>query len=213
MNSVIDTSSTQTSSRKKSWVKKHFTIVALSFAIVVTSAVLLHIMFQAEVSELTIEILAAVVAVVMVVASVAVTLHFQADYETDREFKTELFRARLNHYKELLIKFSAADDDDHISDEEVIQMKNSARSIALLASADVVVTLSNYIRLIDDHRSLYITREQAENGEVPLTNPDYAGTFRNLVIQMRQDLRVVEGDGNEVYEAVQRLVSPEGWKS
>lgn len=203
---------TEAEKRKKKKLRKNFTVIALSVAIVLTSAVLLHVMFSANVSELTIEILAAVVAVVMVVASVAVTLHFQSEYETEREFKTELFRQRLDLYHNLLVEFSKADDDNHISPEEITKMKNLARSISLIASTDVIVTLANYIRLIDEYGSLYITEEQAADGTAISDKVALRGTFRNLVTQMREDLMVVEGRGTEVTDSVALLVSGEGWK-
>ncbi len=202
--------------RKREKLKRNFTVATLCAAIVLTSAVLLHVMFSADVSELTIEILAAVVAVVLVVASVAVTLHFQSQYETEREFKTELFRKRLERYHELLHEFSKADDDGHISHDEVTNMKNLARSISLIASADVIVTLANYIRLVDKHENLYITKEQAATQTDISDEAVLAGTFRNLVTQMREDLMVedliaMESRGKEVSASVGVLVSPEGW--
>ena len=42
-------------------------------------------MFSKHVSDLTIELLAAIIAVVLVVASVGVTIHFQVRSETERE--------------------------------------------------------------------------------------------------------------------------------
>lgn len=203
--------------RKREKLRKNFTVAVLCVAIVMTSAVLLHVLFRDDVSELTIEILAAVVAVVMVVASVAVTLHFQSQYETEREFKTELFKQRLEHYHCLLREFSKADDDGRISHSEITNMKNMARSISLIASADVIVTLANYIRLVDKHDNLYISKEQAATQKDISHNTVLAGTFRNLVTQMREDLMVedliaMEKRGEEVAAAVEVLVSQEGWK-
>lgn len=203
--------------RRRDKLKRNFTVAALCVAIVLTSAVLLHVMFSANVSELTIEILAAVVAVVLVVASVAVTLHFQAQYETEREFKTELFKHRLDHYHKLLREFSKADDDGHISQCEITHMKNLARSISLIASADVIVTLANYIRLVDEHENLFITEKQAANQVNMIGKDILAGTFRNLVTQMREDLMVedliaMEKRGEEVSASVEVLVSQEGWR-
>jgi hypothetical protein len=168
---------------------------------------MLHVMFSADVSNLTIEILAAVVAVVMVVVSVAVTLHFQADYEAEKEFKTEVFKHKLTRYYALLEQFSEVDDDLVIDPQELIQMKNLARSVALISSPDVVVTLANFIEAVERKRELYISEEDIPN--TPGLNKDLQGTFRNLVIKMRKDLEVLDLERfEEVREAVGRLVRP-----
>lgn len=176
----------------------------LCAAVVVTSAVLLHVMFSADVSNLTIEILAAVVAVVMVVVSVAVTLHFQVEYEAEKEFKTEVFKEKLQKYYELLSTFSQVDDDNHIDEEELNEMKNLSRSVALIAKPDVVITLANFIQEVEKKKQLYIDEKDLSD----VTNP-HRGTFRNLVIQMRTDLEVVDLEKREaVRDAVRRLVDP-----
>ena len=191
----------------QSKIRKHFPIIALSAAVVVTSAVMLHVMFSADVSNLTIEILAAVVAVVMVVVSVAVTLHFQADYEAEKEFKTEVFKHKLTRYYALLEQFSEVDNDLVIDSTELKQMKNLARSVALISSPDVVVTLANYIQAVEKKKELYIGEEDIPKTEG--SNKDLQGTFRNLVIKMRKDLEVLDLERfEEVREAVGRLVRP-----
>lgn len=192
----------------KAKARKQFTIIALSAAVVVTSAVLLHVMFSADVSNLTIEILAAVVAVVMVVVSVAVTLHFQVEYEAEKEYKTEVFKEKLKRYYELLDYFSEVDDDHEgeyaVSDEELKKMKNLSRSVALIAKSDVVLTLANFIEEVEKKKQLYIDKPDLSDIEDP-----HRGTFRNLVVQMRTDLEVVESQKSEkVREAVERLVRP-----
>ena len=170
---------------------------------------MLHVMFSADVSNLTIEILAAVVAVVMVVVSVAVTLHFQADYEAEKDFKTEVFNQKLEKYYQLLTTLSEADDDNHISEEEMNQMKNLARSVALIATPRVVITLANFIEEVEKHGRLYIATEDLMARRQGLENEEYRGTFRNLVIQMRKDLEVVDLDQVEaVRDAIRRLVEP-----
>lgn len=189
----------------KAKIRKKFTIIALCTAVVVTSAVLLHVMFSADVSNLTIEILAAVVAVVMVVVSVAVTLHFQVEYEAEKEFKTEVFKEKLQKYYELLATFSKADDDDVISSDELNEMKNLARSVALIAHPDVVVTLSNFLENVERFQKFYIREDELSN-EV---RSELKGTFRNLVIRMRTDLEVVDQlRKNEVEQAIGKLVAP-----
>lgn len=170
---------------------------------------MLHVMFSADVSNLTIEILAAVVAVVMVVVSVAVTLHFQADYEAEKEFKTEVFKEKLQKYYQLLATLSEADDDNHISEKEMNQMKNLARSVALIATPRVVITLANFIEEVEEHGRLFIDTKDLMARKKGLEKEEYRGTFRNLVIQMRKDLEVVDlNQVEQVRDAIRRLVEP-----
>lgn len=169
---------------------------------------MLHVLFSAEVSNLTIEILAAVVAVVMVVVSVAVTLHFQAEYEAEKDYKTEVFKEKLTRYYALLDYFSKVDDvhegESEVTDEELKKMKNLSRSVALIAKSDVVLTLANLIDEVARNKQLYIK----ETHFTPM-NHKHRGTFRNLVVQMRTDLEVVESQkADDVRNAVERLVIP-----
>lgn len=161
-------------------------------------------MFSSDVSNLTIEILAAVVAVVMVVVSVAVTLYFQMEYEADKEFKTEVFKAKLEKYYEILVTFSRIDDDDTVDTKELNEMRNLSRSVALIAKPNVVITLANFIQEVEKKKQLFIELDDLSNPDDP-----FRGTFRNLVIQMRTDLEVVESEKTaQVREAIRSLVDP-----
>lgn len=185
----------KTRQQKKNVINR-FVVIALSAALVITVAVLLHVLFSHSISTLTVEILAAIIAVVLVVASVAVTLHFQSKYEIEREFHVELFRQKLDVYYKLLSEFSKADDDGEVTHQEIVEMRNLARSLALVASADLVIEVANYVTHVDEHRRLYISDNEAPEG----------GTFRGVVLKMRDDLAVVEGRQGDVSDAIKRLV-------
>ena len=118
---------------------------------------LLHVLFSQGISDLTVEILAAIIAVVLVVASVAVTLHFQSKYEIEREFHIELCRQKLEIYCKLLAEFSKADDDGKVTLDEIIEMRNLSRSLALVASADLVVEVSRLVQLVEEHHRACIS--------------------------------------------------------
>lgn len=47
-----------------------FTVVVLAIALVITASILVHVLFSSDVNDLTVELLAAIIAVVLVVASV-----------------------------------------------------------------------------------------------------------------------------------------------
>ena len=166
-----------------------FTVVVLAVALVVTASILVHVMFASEVTDLTVELLAAIIAVVLVVASVGVTIHFQVRSETEREYRVELFRQKLELYKDTIACITRADDDGVIHDHEIEEMRNFARVTALVGNADLVRALAEFVAGVEHSRS--IAREENQ------------GSFRAVLQEMRDDLGVVEGD---VREYVKRLM-------
>lgn len=172
-----------------------FVVPLLLVTVVIVVGVLLHVLFSRELSELTIEILAAIIAVVLVVASVAVTIHYQSKSETEREFRVELFRQKVALYRELLTCISRADDDGHVSDHEVEQIRNFATTAALFAHKELIQALAAFVDRLSRERRLYM---EDVDGEA-------TGTLRAVVQNMREDLAVV-GD-EHVMEEIGRLVA------
>ena len=168
----------------------HFVILILLIVVVVAVSFLLKVLFSSQISELTVEILAAVLGVVLVVASVGVTIHFQSQSETERGFRIELFQTKVETYQKLLKCIAKIDDDDHIDDKEVEAVRNRARAVALIASPELVEKLADLVKRLDEERQL--GNSVADKG-----------SFRAVVQAMREDLNVVEGD---VKAYVRRLV-------
>lgn len=166
-----------------------FTVVVLAVALIITASILVHVLFSKHVSDLTIELLAAIIAVVLVVASVGVTIHFQVRSETEREYRVELFRQKLELYKDTIACVTKADDDGVIHDHEIEEMRNYARMTALVGNRELVSSLADFVSVVEQSRS--ITREEEQ------------GSFRSVLQEMRNDLGVVEGD---VREDVKRLM-------
>ena len=166
-----------------------FTVVVLAIALVITASILVHVMFSSEVTDLTVELLAAIIAVVLVVASVGVTIHFQVRSETEREYRVELFRQKLELYKETIACVTRADDDGVIHAHEIEEMRNYARMTALVGNRELVSSLAEFVAAVEQSRS--ITRDEEQ------------GSFRSVLQEMRNDLGVVEGD---VREHVKRLM-------
>ena len=164
-------------------------VVVLAVALVITASILVHVLFSKHVSDLTIELLAAIIAVVLVVASVGVTLHFQVRSETEREYRVELFRQKLELYKDTIACVTKADDDGVIDDHEIEEMRNYARMTALVGNRELVQSLAEFLSVVEQSRS--ITQEEEQ------------GSFRSVLQGMRNDLGVVEGD---VREYVKRLM-------
>ncbi|MYD43091.1 MAG: hypothetical protein F4W90_04265 [Gammaproteobacteria bacterium] len=166
----------------------------LIVSVVVLAGTVVHLFFARSISNLTIEILAAIIAVVMVVASVAVTIHFQARAETMQEYRVELFRQKIARYEKMLEDIAKADDDDEIDDDEIEMIRNHGRTIALYANEELIKELAAFICRLDEERKLYMDKRDGSN----------KGTFRAVVQAMRSDLDVVEG--NDVTEAIGSLV-------
>ena len=157
-----------------------FAVVVLVIALVTVVSVLMHVMFTEGPSPLTVEILAAVLAVVLVVASVGVTIHFQAKSETEREFRVKLFEEKLKIYVGLLNCITAADDDVTIDSAEMNEIRNRARVAALVASEPLLSSLAPFLEKV------------INQGRLP--DPSGTHTFSMVVQAMRDDLGVVDDE-------------------
>lgn len=166
-----------------------FVVVILVVALVAAVSVLLHVLFSKSISSLTVEILAAVLGVVLVVASVGVTIHFQNRSEMERQFRVALFEKKLDAYLALLVCIARADDDGRIDDDEREEIRNHSEMIALVGGEGLVGTLSRF-------------NEGISKGHWLDAGAD--DSFTSLVQAMRTDLAVVDGD---VSEFVDKLVS------
>ncbi len=166
-----------------------FVIVCLLVAVVVAVSFLLHVLFSKSISNLTIEILAAVLAAVLIVASVGVTIHFQSLSETKREYRVALFQKKLEMYQKLLEYIASTDDDGTVDDAEIDKIRNQSLAIALVGDQYLMKRLAELIIRLPSERRLDST------GDV--------GSFRMVVEAMRKDLNVVESN---VGEAVKHLV-------
>ena len=131
-----------------------FAVPVLLVTVVVVVAVLLHVLFAQSISNLTVEILAAIIAVVLVVASVAVTIHFQSRSETEHEYRVELFKQKVEGYRNLLDFVARTDDDEHICDQDIEGIRNRARTVALYADQDLIEQLAGFIERLERERVL-----------------------------------------------------------
>lgn len=165
------------------------TVAILATALVVTASILVHVLFSSNVNDLTVELLAAIIAVVLVVASVGVTIHFQARFETEREYRVELFRQKIELYRATLDCITQADDDNVIDDHELEQIRNFSRITSLVAGRNLVDSLADFVTSVEQSGSL--------------TGEENKGSLRSVLQEMRNDLGVVEGD---VQDAFKRLM-------
>lgn len=157
---------------------------------------LLHVLFSDDISNLTIEILAAVVGVVLVIVSVAVTIHFQVGAEMEREFQVELFRTKVKNFEDFISTVMKADDDDVIKREEIEEIRNLGAKLSLFSSKELVQDVALFIDKLRHEETLALS-----NG------PDGdEGTFRSVVTKMRRDLAVVDDASEEEFKEYVRNI-------
>lgn len=168
--------------------------MVLTIALVAVSSVLLHVMFSRSLTDLAIELMAAALAVVLVVASVGVTIHFQSKAETERQYRVCLFENKMKVYTKFLEITAKSDDDDKIENHEVDEIRNQARVAAMLADWELVVCLADFVANLERTRSLH------------MEDPEHKGAFQQVIISMREDLGVVDETTLEAKVAIRKLV-------
>lgn len=162
-------------------------------ALVVVTFFLMHVLFSGPISGLAVELLAAGVAVVLVVVSVGVTIHFQNKAETERQYRVCLFENKMREYTEFLELTAKADDDGRVDRGEIDQIRNQARVVAMLAQKPLLICLADFIENLEQTRELH--GGDSENG-----------TFQQVIASMRSDLGVVDAVSEESERAIHRMV-------
>ena len=168
-------------------------IVLLTISLLIVSSIAILFMFERSISDLTTELLAAAIAVVLVVASVGVTLYFQTRMEEARDRQGEIFKTKLVVYQELLNELNAADDLEEfhgpgnttettgveVTYEELSGIINGVRNVILVGSDGLIKELFAYVQKIKDERRLFVKEGQQTKG-----------TFAAVLSLMRDDLGV-----------------------
>lgn len=173
---------------------QNFVIAALVVSLVAVTSVLLHVIFAEKLNDLTIELLAAVVGVCLVIVSVAITIFFQASVELRREFNVEVFKSKLEVYTSFVETVAEADDDAHVSNDEVAKIYNRARMISLFGPLKLVQATTAFVTNVD------------KTGEIYIQGDEDKGTLRNVIMEMRNDLGVApHGDDEEIRAQIREL--------
>ena len=179
-------------------------VIVVTIALVVVSAILLHVMFSQSLTNLTAELLAATVAVVLVVASVGVTIHFQSKAETEHEYQVTLFDTKMKVYTEFLRITAKADDDAKIDDKEMEEIRNQACIVSRLAKVDLVVHLGHFISNLETTRDLLRGNDNGKGNDED-KNKD-KGSFQQVIFSMREDIGVVDETTDPAKDAIRKLV-------
>ena len=170
-------------------------IVALLIAaLVVMTFFLMHTLFLRPIGGLAVELLAAGVAVVLVVVSVGVTIHFQNKAETERQYRVCLFENKMREYTKFLEIVAKTDDDGQVDDAEIEQIRNQAMVVSMLARRPLLICLADFVNNLERTRKLHI--EGSMNND----------TFQQVIVSMRTDLSVVDTVSQESKQAIHRMV-------
>ena len=167
-------------------------ILILLVTLLIALAFLIYVLFEKQISELTVEILAAIIAVLLVVASVSITIHFQLESEMRREFNVELFKQKLSLYQRFIGSVTSADNDGHVTEEEMMQMLNLARLISLVGSKELVAAFKPYLSKVIETGEVLIFNEGSDaDVSIDTEEDETKYPFANIVVKMRTDLSVV----------------------
>lgn len=173
-------------------------VVTVTF-LVVTVTFLFHVLFSRTISNLTVEIMAAVLAVVLVVASVGVTIHFQNQEEKKRQCEIAVFEVKLKFYQDLLDCIMESDDDDTIKKNELEKMRNLSSRAALVASKELLNALAFFIERVSQEGQLKPKDDDTSGDE------SKKSSYRYVIQMMRKDLDVVVVK-DDVQDEVKRLI-------
>ena len=111
-----------------------------------------------------------IIAVVLVVASVGVTIHLQVRSETEREYRVELFRQKLELHKDTIACVTRADDDGVIDDHEIEEMRNYARLTALVGNRELVSALAEFVSAVEESGSITREEDRGSSSRFPSTS-------------------------------------------
>ena len=163
-------------------------------------------------TDFTIEILAAVIGSIIVVISMAIMMRFQSQQDMKREFTNKVFEEKLSIYKKLLELVFTADDDNRITQKEILSIENQLGIACLVANAELVQCFSQFILQIKKYEVIYFHNMSTEDREnfahflqdekktqLLLNESEdelerYFVSLDDLVQEIRDDLAVVSGD-------------------
>ncbi len=203
--------------------KRDILFVSLAIAFSLSAFLLLHEFFNRELNNFTIEIMAAALGSVIVVASMAVMLRLQAQQDKEREYAITLFERKLQIYEKLLTTIFKTDDDNRISREEIQEVENQIGLACLMANEELVSSFTQFIyqfkvygvlyfrsmstSQIDhfiaavqkakesEHTETFIASSKHIIDDLPQENPQaYFLSLDEIIQGIRDDLDVVEGN-------------------
>ena len=131
------------------------TLLVLAILFCLAVFLMLHEFFSKDLSNLSVEILAAVLGTVVTVSCMAFMMRLQARQEKDREYSTRVFERKLEIYQQLLGTIFKMDDDGVITKAEIQDVENQVGVAALVAEIEVVGCLSQLVCQLKEYGCIY----------------------------------------------------------
>jgi hypothetical protein len=140
---------------------------------------------------------------VITIALMMILMQYQMQSEERKEFKTMLFDKKLDLYIQFLEMIFQMDDDNLISEDEVMKVENKVGELALVASENLIRVCAKFIIQLKAYGVLYtrsMTAKQIESYEKNIGSINDFVSLDELVQAIRTDLSVVDGDVSKVLE-------------
>lgn len=120
-------------------------IILLSIIFAVSGFIFLHEYYSKEISDFSVEIMAAVIGTIFTVSAMAILMRMEAAQEKEKEFSKDIFTKKIQLYENLIIAIFEMDDNDKIEKDEVTDIENKIGIACLVAGENLVSVLSQFL--------------------------------------------------------------------
>ncbi len=120
-------------------------IILLSIVFAVSGFIFLHEYYSKEISDFSVEIMAAVIGTIFTVSAMAILMRMEAAQEKEKEFSKDIFTKKIQLYENLITAIFEMDDNDTIEKDEVTNIENKIGIACLVAGENLVSVLSQFL--------------------------------------------------------------------
>jgi hypothetical protein len=128
--------------KKQGWT---ILIILLSIIFAISGFIFLHEYYSKEISDFSVEIMAAVIGTIFTVSAMAILMRMEAAQEKEKEFAKDIFTKKIQLYEKLIIAIFEMDDNDKIEKDEVTDIENKIGIACLVAGENLVSVLSQFL--------------------------------------------------------------------
>jgi hypothetical protein len=128
--------------KKQGWT---ILIILLSIIFAVSGFIFLHEYYSKEISDFSVEIMAAVIGTIFTVSAMAILMRMEAAQEKEKEFSKDIFSKKIQLYENLITAIFKMDDNNVIEQEEVTDIENKIGICCLVAGENLVSVLSQFL--------------------------------------------------------------------
>lgn len=169
-------------------------IILLSIVFAVSGFIFLHEYYSKEISDFSVEIMAAVIGTIFTVSAMAILMRMEAAQEKEKEFSKDIFTKKIQLYENLIIAIFEMDDNDKIEKDEVTDIENKIGIACLVAGENLVSVLSQFLiqlklfgRISKEimHQDKYVEQFIAHFQE----NPDHLADTKKALLDKRNKKR------------------------